>query len=82
MKTKPIIEESKSESSEALTPEELIKKHISHPKHIITTEELKNLKVGNATEEEQELEKKISDKEAEEDLNYHHENNAFDILSP
>jgi hypothetical protein len=80
MENKDDIEEQESNSKEALTPEELIKKHLSNPKHIITDEEMKNLKVGNDAEEEKELEKEIDNKEAEEGYGHRHENNAFDIL--
>jgi hypothetical protein len=80
MENKDINEEPGGNPSEALTPRELVKKHFSNPKHIITTEELKNLKVGDDAEEKKELEKKIEEKEAEEGLGHQHENNAFDIL--
>lgn len=35
------------DSDNALTPAELIKKHIKDPKHLISDEEMKNLIVGN-----------------------------------
>ena len=64
---------------EALTPAELIKKHNSNPKHIITEDEMRNLKVGDDAEDDNELNRKIEEKEAEDNC-HHHENNSYDIL--
>lgn len=66
-------------TNEALTPAELIKKHISNPKHTITEDELRNLRVGDETENSKELTRKIEEKEAEDNC-HHHENNTYDIL--
>ena len=66
-------------SNEALTPAELIKKHMSNPNHKITEDEMKNLKIGNDAEDEKELTRKIQEKEAEDNC-HHHENNTYDIL--
>ena len=67
--------------SSALTPAELIKKHNFNPKHIITENEMRNLKVGEDAEDEKELKREIEEKEAEENCG-HHENNTYDILNP
>lgn len=65
---------------EALTPAELIKKHNSNPKHIITENEIKNLKIGDDAEDSNELKRKIEEKEAEDNC-HNHENNPYDILN-
>ena len=67
-------------ADEALTPAELIKKHNLNPKHIITENEMRNLKVGEDAEDEKELKREIEEKEAEENCG-HHENNTYDILN-
>jgi hypothetical protein len=66
-------------ADEALTPSELIKKHNSNPKHIITENEMRNLKVGDDAEDNKELNREIEEKEAEDNC-HNHENNPFDIL--
>jgi hypothetical protein len=66
-------------ADEALTPSELIKKHNSNPKHIITENEMRNLKVGDDAEDNKELNRAIEEKEAEDNC-HNHENNPFDIL--
>ena len=68
-----------STANEALTPAELIKKHNSDPQHKITEEELRNLKVGNDAEDEEQLKKDIERKQAE-DNTHNHENNTYDIF--
>jgi len=40
-----------------LTPAELFQKHIKDPNHVVTEEELKNLKVGVDAEDEKEISK-------------------------
>ena len=65
--------------NEALTPAELIKKHNSNPRHIITDNEMKNLKVGDDAETASELKAEIEEKEAEDNC-HDHETNPFDIL--
>ncbi|MDB5249716.1 MAG: hypothetical protein JWQ40_4110 [Segetibacter sp.] len=69
----------KDDYSKALTPAELIRKHNADPKHVITADEIKNLKVGKEAEDEKELNREIDDKEAEDNCR-HHENNIYDIL--
>ncbi len=64
---------------EPLTPAELIKKHNSNQKHIITEIEMRNLKVGDGAEDNKELNRDIEEKEAEDNC-HHHENNPYDIL--
>ena len=64
---------------EALTPAELIKKHNYNPGHIITDDEMKNLKVGDDAETAAELKEDIEGKEAEDDC-HQHENNSYDLL--
>ena len=68
-----------TEGTEALTPAELMKKHNSDPKHWITENEIKNLKVGADAEGIMELIRKTKEKE-DEDNCHHHENNTYDIL--
>jgi hypothetical protein len=70
---------SENNANEALTPAELIKKHNSNPKHIITDDEMKNLKVGDDAETASELQAEIEEKEAEDNC-HNHENNPYDIL--
>lgn len=65
--------------NEALTPAELVKKHNSNPRHIITDDEMKNLKVGDDAETASELQAEIEEKEAE-DNSHNHANNPFDVL--
>jgi hypothetical protein len=65
-------------ANEALTPAELIKKHNSNPRHIITDNEIKNLKVGDDAETAAELQAKIEEKEAEDNC-HNHENNPYNI---
>jgi hypothetical protein len=67
-------------ANEALTPAELIKKHNSNPNHIITENEMRNLKVGNDAEDNKELNREIEEKEAEDNCD-NHENNPYDILN-
>ncbi|MCW3113011.1 MAG: hypothetical protein JWR18_1407 [Segetibacter sp.] len=67
-------------ANEALTPAELIKKHNSNPNHIITENEMRNLKVGNNAEDNKELNREIEEKEAEDNCD-NHENNPYDILN-
>jgi hypothetical protein len=66
-------------ANEALTPAELIKKHNLNPKHKITENEMRNLMVGEEAENKEELNRKIAEKEAEDNCR-HHENNTYDIL--
>ncbi len=65
---------------DALTPAELMKKHNSNPKHIITENEMRKLRVGESAEDKMELSRQIERKEAEDDCS-HHENNTYDILN-
>jgi hypothetical protein len=67
-------------ANEALTPAELIKKHNSNPNHIITENEMRNLKVGNDAEDNKELNREIEEKEAGDNCD-NHENNPYDILN-
>jgi hypothetical protein len=80
MENKYNVEKPESEFKESLTPGELMKRHLFDRKHIITDEEMENLKVGKEAEENKELQKEIKDKVEEDDLDHRHENNAFDIL--
>jgi hypothetical protein len=64
---------------EALTPAELIKRHNSNPNHVITDNEMKNLKVGDDVEDSNELNRKVEEKEAEDNFR-NHENSPYDIL--
>ena len=65
--------------NEALTPEELIKKHNANPEHLISDNEMKNLKIGDKAVSQDELIRKIQEKEAEDNCNKH-ENNSYDIF--
>ena len=72
--------EKRSEPVEALTPAELIKKHNADPNHVITDEDLKNLKVGQDAEDKDEHNREVEDREAEEKPDRHN-NNPYDILN-
>jgi hypothetical protein len=77
MEDKSLIIKSKN----ALTPAELVEKHISHPEHLITDDEMINLKVGEKAEDKEEFNREVEEKEAE-DNTHNHENNPYDILNP
>lgn len=47
---------------DALTPQELVEKHIKDASHKITDDEMKRLKVGAEAESEEELQKEIENK--------------------
>ena len=51
--------------SKSITPGELVKKHIKDLTHVITDDELANVKVGEEGEDKAEFEKEIADKEEE-----------------
>lgn len=48
-----------------LTPHELFKKHSQDPDHVVTEEELKNLKVGSEAEDESEVSRETKEKDDE-----------------
>ena len=65
-----------------ITPGELVKKHIKDQTHVITDDELANVKVGEGGEDEGEIKKELADKE-EELQNLHHKKDgtsSYDIL--
>jgi len=64
-----------------LTPHELIEKHIKDNKHIITEEELKNLKVGLEAENESGVSKEINKKDDEVLSNNNNLPNPFNIVN-
>jgi hypothetical protein len=68
--------------SENITPGELVKKHIKDPNHVITDDELANVKVGEEGETDSEFKKEIADKEEElENLNHKKDGtSSYDIL--
>lgn len=51
--------------SEKLTPPQLFQKHSNDPKHDVTEEELKNLKVGTEAGDEKEISKETDEKDDE-----------------
>jgi hypothetical protein len=62
-----------------LTPNQLLKKHISDPDHKVTDEELKLVKVGVDAENELEVEKRVAEKE-EENHSKPHLPNPYDVV--
>jgi hypothetical protein len=53
------------EKNNELTPEELIKKHIQDPNHIITDDEIKNAKVGEAADDEKTVDEETTRRKEE-----------------
>jgi len=52
-------------NDEKLTPEELMKKHLTDPNHVITDDEFAKLKVGIDAEDETEINKEVEEKSEE-----------------
>lgn len=73
-------EETKRE--ESLTPAQLIKKHMQDPKHVVTDDELKKVKVGNDAEDEKKVSKETNAKKEELDNLPHNDSlpNPYSIL--
>jgi hypothetical protein len=70
---------SREKDNESLTPAELMKKHNANSEHIISDNEMRNLKIGDNAEDDTELKNEIEEKEAEDNC-HHHENNTYDLL--
>jgi hypothetical protein len=66
------------ENNRELTPDELIKKHIQDPDHVVTDEEIKNAKVGEAADNEQTIDKETKRREDE----IEHESPEDDLPNP
>jgi len=58
-----LSEENKKEP--ILTPADLVKRHMQDPTHVVTDEELRNVKVGDDAEDEKEVNKEADAKEDE-----------------
>lgn len=63
------------------TPEELVKKHILDPKHIVTDSEMQHMKVGDEAEDKKDFEEDVDSKEQEiENTPDQQGSNSYDIL--
>jgi hypothetical protein len=70
---------STGDDSTPLTPAELVKKHSSNRDHIISENEMRNLKIGDDATDSTELDRALEEKDAENNTG-HHENNTYDIF--
>lgn len=69
------------ESKKPLTPGELIKKHIHDQNHVVTDEELQQVKVGVDAVDESEVKKREKElEEGIEELKEKHAPNPYDVL--
>lgn len=63
------------------TPEELVKKHILDPKHIVSDNEMQHMKVGDEAEDKKGFEEDVDNKEEEiENTPDQQGSNSYDIL--